>query len=88
VLRAYGDRCVPCLVKLHVRLRPVAAGINAAHIRWSTFDGPDAVTNGPVRRAFHNKVFDPSRLRWRRVRVSAEVNEDKADMLLRPRPPA
>lgn len=85
VLRAYGNRCALCRVKLHVGLTPVAVGIEAAHIRWFAFDGPDAVTNGIALCAFHHKAFDLGAFTVEldgRVLVSAEVNGDGADVLL------
>jgi putative restriction endonuclease len=49
VLTAYGNRCALCGVKLHLGLTPFAVGVEAAHIRWFAYDGPDHVTNGLVR---------------------------------------
>lgn len=89
VLRAYGNRCALCRVKLHVGLSPVAVGIEAAHIRWFAFDGPDAVTNGLALCAFHHKAFDLGAFTVEpggRVLVSEDVNGDGADVLLGPGP--
>lgn len=84
-----GNRCALCRVKLHVGLSPVAVGIEAAHIRWFAFAGPDAETNGLALCAFHHKAFDLGAFTVAedgRVLVSAEVNGDGADVLLRPGP--
>ena len=35
-----------------------SVGIEAAHVRWFAFDGPDALDNGPALCALHHKLFD------------------------------
>lgn len=83
VLQAYGNRCALCRVKLHVGLAPL--GLEAAHIRWFQFDGPDDVPNGISLCAFHHKAFDLGAFTVEmdgRVLVSEELNGDGQDVLL------
>jgi putative restriction endonuclease len=86
VLTAYGNRCALCGVKLHRGLTPSALGVEAAHLRWFAFDGPDSVNNGVALCALHHIAFDPGAFTaakdWS-VSVSEEVNGDGADVLLR-----
>lgn len=56
VLIAYEYRCAFC--EFDGRLGPEAVGLDAAHVRWFAFDGPDAVDNGLCLCAFHHKLFD------------------------------
>jgi putative restriction endonuclease len=87
VLQAYGNRCALCRVKLHVGLVPL--GLEAAHIRWFQFDGPDEMTNGLSLCAFHHKAFDLGAFTAEpdgRVLVSEEVNGDGQDVLLSGKP--
>ena len=89
VLKAYGNRCVLCGVKLHLGLTPFAVGVEAAHIRWFAYDGPDHVTNGLALCAFHHKAFDLGAFTVEddlAVSVSEEVNGDGEDVLLKREP--
>lgn len=89
VLRAYGNRCALCGVKLHLGLSPFAVGVEAAHIRWFAYDGPDSVNNGVALCSFHHKAFDLGAFTVQEdlsVSVSEEVNGDGADVLLRREP--
>jgi putative restriction endonuclease len=36
----------------------VAVGLDAAHVRWRAFEGPDDVANGLCLCAIHHKLFD------------------------------
>jgi putative restriction endonuclease len=86
VLTAYGNRCALCGVKLHLGLTPFALGVEAAHIRWFNFDGPDSVSNGVALCAFHHKALDLGAFTVKKdltVLVSAEVNGDGEDVLLK-----
>lgn len=56
VLRAYEYRCCVCGFDLRVGHRPV--GLEAAHIQWHTFGGPDLVINGLSLCSLHHKLFD------------------------------
>jgi putative restriction endonuclease len=86
VLTAYGNRCALCGVKLHLGLTSYAVGVEAAHIRWFAYDGPDSVTNGVALCAFHHKAFDLGAFTVEEdlsVSVSEEVNGDCPDVLLK-----
>jgi putative restriction endonuclease len=56
VLRAYEYRCCVCGFDLRVGHRP--AGLEAAHIQWHTFGGPDSEPNGLSLCSLHHKLFD------------------------------
>ncbi|MFE0961675.1 phosphorothioated DNA-binding restriction endonuclease [Streptomyces fungicidicus] len=56
VLTAYEYRCAFC--GYDGRIGPVAAGLEAAHVRWWAFDGPDDVDNGLCLCSLHHKLFD------------------------------
>ena len=56
VLRAYERRCAIC--GYDGRLDGVEMGLEAAHIRWHAFDGPDETANGLLLCSFHHKAFD------------------------------
>jgi putative restriction endonuclease len=40
------------------QLGSAAVGIEAAHIRWFNFDGPDELNNGIAPCSLHHKLFD------------------------------
>lgn len=56
VLRAYEFRC--CVCGFDLRLGHVSAGIEAAHIHWHQFGGPEIEPNGLALCALHHKLFD------------------------------
>lgn len=56
VLVAYEFRCAMC--GYDGRLGADAVGLDAAHIRWWAFDGPDTVDNGLCLCTFHHKLLD------------------------------
>lgn len=56
VLRAYQRRCAIC--DFDVRVGDVLVGLEAAHIRWHCYDGPDEVANGLALCSLHHKLFD------------------------------
>jgi putative restriction endonuclease len=56
VLRAYEYRC--CVCGFDLRIGNVSAGLEAAHIRWFTAEGPDVESNGMAMCALHHKIFD------------------------------
>ncbi|MBW3651431.1 MAG: HNH endonuclease [Actinobacteria bacterium] len=56
VLVAYEYRCAMC--GYDGRLGSEAVGLDAAHVRWWAFDGPDAVDNGLCLCSFHHKLLD------------------------------
>jgi putative restriction endonuclease len=53
---AYEYRCSFC--GYDGLLRNTAVGIDAAHVRWWAFDGPDTVANGLALCSLHHKLFD------------------------------
>ncbi|WP_299529348.1 phosphorothioated DNA-binding restriction endonuclease [uncultured Streptomyces sp.] len=56
VLTAYEYRCAFCGYDGSIGLVPV--GLEAAHVRWWAFDGPDVVENGLCLCSLHRKLFD------------------------------
>jgi putative restriction endonuclease len=56
VLQAWDRQCAFC--GYDGQLGGATAGIDAAHVRWFTFDGPDALDNGLALCALHHKLFD------------------------------
>jgi len=71
VLRAYAYRCAMCGFDGALGRNPV--GIEAAHVRWHSQDGPDEVANGLALCALHHVLLDLGVLGLspgRRIRVS------------------
>ena len=56
VIRAYEHRCAIC--DYDIRLDNNLMGVEAAHIRWHAYDGPDEVPNGLALCTLHHKAFD------------------------------
>ncbi|MFE9613253.1 phosphorothioated DNA-binding restriction endonuclease [Streptomyces sp. NPDC006012] len=56
VLTAYEYRCAFC--GYDGRIGAVPVGLEAAHVRWWAFDGPDEVDNGLCLCSLHHKLFD------------------------------
>ncbi|GAA3374810.1 HNH endonuclease [Streptomyces sannanensis] len=56
VFEAYEGRCAFCGFDGAMGRRPV--GLEAAHVRWWAFQGPDTVTNGLCLCSLHHKLFD------------------------------
>ncbi|MFG2465028.1 phosphorothioated DNA-binding restriction endonuclease [Streptomyces canus] len=56
VLTAYEYQCAFC--GYDGRIGTVPVGLEAAHVRWWAFDGPDDVENGLCLCALHHKLFD------------------------------
>jgi putative restriction endonuclease len=56
VLQAWDRQCAFC--GYDGQLAGATAGIDAAHVRWFAFDGPDALDNGLALCALHHKLFD------------------------------
>ncbi|MEE1790804.1 HNH endonuclease [Streptomyces sp. BE308] len=56
VLTAYEYRCAFCGYDGRIGAMPV--GLEAAHVRWWAFDGPDDVENGLCLCSLHHKLFD------------------------------
>jgi putative restriction endonuclease len=75
VLRAYERRCAIC--GYDGRLANLPLGIEAAHIKWHAWDGPDQVENGVALCAFHHVALDAGALGFNddlRILVSCDVN--------------
>ena len=71
VLRAYAYSCAMCGFDGALSRTPV--GIEAAHVRWHSQDGPDVVANGLALCALHHALLDLGVLGLtedRRIRVS------------------
>ena len=60
VLRAYERRCAIC--GYDGRLAESLLGLEAAHVRWHAYDGPDDVANGLALCAFHHMALDAGAL--------------------------
>ncbi|MGI5377332.1 phosphorothioated DNA-binding restriction endonuclease [Streptomyces sp. CA-251387] len=56
VLTAYEYRCAFC--GYDGRIGAVPVGLEAAHVRWWAFDGPDDIDNGLCLCSLHHKLFD------------------------------
>lgn len=56
VLSAYEYRCTFCGYDGKIGTVPV--GLEAAHVRWWAFGGPDDVDNGLCLCSLHHKLFD------------------------------
>lgn len=56
VLVAYEYRCAMC--GYDGRLGTEAVGLDAAHVRWWAFEGPDTVDNALCLCSFHHKLLD------------------------------
>jgi len=75
VLRAYEYRCALCDLDMRICNRTV--GLEAAHIKWFQFEGPDTVENGIALCCLHHKLFDMGAFTLaddRRVLVSEEAH--------------
>ncbi len=56
VLRAYEYRCAVC--GFNVRLGDTLVAVEAAHIKWHCYGGPDHEENGIALCSLHHKLFD------------------------------
>jgi len=56
VLEAWDRQCAFC--GYDGQSAGASVGIEAAHVRWFAFDGPDALDNGLALCALHHKLFD------------------------------
>jgi putative restriction endonuclease len=75
VLTAYQYRCALCNLDMRIGNRTV--GLEAAHIKWFQFKGPDVVENGIALCCLHHKLFDIGAFTLgdeRRVLVSEEAH--------------
>ena len=84
VLRAYGRHCAIC--GFDIRLVDDLLGLEAAHIRWHAYGGPDDVRNGLALCGLHHKALDRGAIGMEptgsgfQVIISAEVNGQSAAM--------
>lgn len=85
VLRAYERKCAVC--GYDGRLSDVLIGLDAAHIRWHAYGGPDIPANGLALCSFHHVAFDRGALGITIdgvVQISADVSGgEMADYLLK-----
>lgn len=86
VLRIYEYRCAIC--GFDGRLAGSDLGLEAAHVRWHSAEGPDQTDNGLALCVFHHKAFDKGALGLsldHKVLVSQDVhgNTGVQDWLLR-----
>jgi len=56
VMDAYGGRCAVCSWDL--RLGENVIGLEAAHIKWVQYNGPDIIPNGLALCSLHHKLLD------------------------------
>ena len=56
VLQAWDRQCAFC--GYDGQVAGASAAIDAAHVRWFTFDGPDTLDNGLALCVLHHKLFD------------------------------
>lgn len=96
ILEAWDRQCAFC--GYDGQLGTGSVGLEAAHVRWFNFDGPDALDNGLALCSLHHKLFDRGALGLtdaHQIRVSSSFTArtdagrriyDLADQPLRPRP--
>jgi putative restriction endonuclease len=96
VLQAWDRQCAFC--GYDGQLRGASVGVEAAHVRWFAFDGPDSLDNGLALCVLHHKLFDLGAIGLDptlRIRVSAAFTArtsagralyDLHDRELKPRP--
>jgi putative restriction endonuclease len=56
VLQAWDRQCAFC--GYDGQLGAASVGVEAAHVRWFAFDGPDSLDNGLALCVLHHKLFD------------------------------
>jgi putative restriction endonuclease len=56
VLQAWDDQCAFC--GYDGRLNGIPTGVEAAHVRWFAFGGPETLDNGLALCMLHHKLFD------------------------------
>lgn len=71
VLREYRHRCAVC--DHDIRLNEEVFGLEAAHIRWHSHDGPDTVANGLALCVLHHKALDRGALGLEESRGNTRV---------------
>lgn len=56
ILQAYDSKCAIC--ELSLKAHQKTLGVEAAHIKWHGYGGPDRVTNGIALCSVHHVLFD------------------------------
>jgi len=56
VLQAWDRQCAFC--GYDGQVAGATVGVEAAHVRWFSFDGPDSLDNGLALCVLHHKLFD------------------------------
>ena len=82
VLTAHRAACVVCGYDGRRRTQPV--GLDAAHIRWHTHDGPDDLANGLAMCSLHHVLFDRGMFTYdadQQLRVSPRFQATDAGVL-------
>jgi putative restriction endonuclease len=75
VLRAYERKCAVC--GYDARLGDALFGLEAAHIKWFQYSGPDQVSNGLALCSLHHKALDKGAIGMsdnRKILVSSELS--------------
>ena len=75
ILRAYQRRCAVC--GYDGRLADIPLGLEAAHIKWHAYQGPDQVDNGVALCSFHHIALDAGALGLSddlHILISCDVN--------------
>jgi putative restriction endonuclease len=85
VLRAYNRYCAVC--GYEIRIGDRLLGLDASHIKWHAYGGPDIVPNGLALCMLHHKALDAGALglehigrRNIRILVSREISGDDASL--------
>lgn len=85
VLRAYNRRCAVC--GYEIRIGDRLLGLDASHIKWHAYGGPDIVPNGLALCMLHHRALDAGALglehdgrRDIRILISREVSGDDASL--------
>ena len=74
VLRIYEHRCAVC--GFDARMGNAGIAVEAAHVRWHAFEGPDTLDNGLALCVLHHRALDRGALaidEQRRVQVSSHL---------------
>ena len=74
ILKVYKNKCAVCGFDAELNAKPIA--LEAAHIKWHMYDGPDVIDNGLALCSLHHKLFDRGAFtlsRERKIFVSGQV---------------
>lgn len=86
ILRAYERRCAVCGYDGRLGLAPL--GIEAAHIKWHAYGGPDDIENGEALCTFHHLALDSGALGLTvtgKIQISTDIagNEEVERLLFK-----